>query len=127
MNSVKEIAKEVKLISGQNVFACYQCGRCSSACPMTEEMDLLPNQIIRLVQMSDDAVLSSVTPWICASCLDCTIRCPRGIDVAKVMEAIRQLSIRRGIEKREELVRNFKEMDELPQILLVSAFRKYTG
>ena len=120
------IIKKVEDISGQNVLACYQCGKCSAGCPMVSLMDLLPNQIIRLVQLGQiDDVLNSKTIWLCASCFTCTARCPKGVDLAKVMEALRLLLLRK--------ITNYVDPSELdidenlPQIALVSNLRKTTG
>ena len=120
------IIKKVEDISGQNVLACYQCGKCSAGCPMVSLMDLLPNQIIRLIQLGQFSdVLKSKTIWLCASCFSCSARCPKGVDLAKVMEALRLLLLRKSI--------NYVELSELdidenlPQIALVSNFRKMTG
>ncbi len=111
--------KKVAEISGQNVFACYQCGKCSAGCVFGEHMDLLPNQVLRLLQLGDDSVLGARAPWVCAACLACTVRCPKGVDVARIMEAIRQLSLRQGLTPVEmKLDRDF------PQIALVGAWRK---
>jgi len=121
-----EIIKKVEDISGQNVLACYQCGKCSASCPMVSLMDLLPNQIIRLIQLGQvEDVLNSKTIWLCASCFTCTSRCPKGVDLAKVMEALRLLLLRKSTNYVDpcELV-----IDEnLPQIALVSNLRKTTG
>ena len=85
----RKFIERIEELSGENVFACYQCGRCSAGCPMASEMDLLPNQIIRMVQMGlEDEVLRSKTLYLCASCFTCESRCPKGIDMARVMEAV---------------------------------------
>jgi ferredoxin len=69
---------QVERLSGQSIWACYQCGCCSSGCPVAEEMDLLPNQVIRYVQLGlEEELLSSKTIWLCASCFQCFARCPR--------------------------------------------------
>jgi heterodisulfide reductase subunit C len=120
------IIKKIEDISGQKVSACYQCGKCSAGCPMINLMDLLPNQIIRLVQLGQiKEVLDSKTIWLCASCFTCSARCPKGVDLAKVMEALRLLLLRKSenyIEPSE------LDIDEnLPQIALVSNLRKKTG
>jgi len=53
-----DIVARIEELSGENVYACYQCGRCSAGCPGIEAMDLLPNQVIRLLQMGQvDEVL----------------------------------------------------------------------
>jgi heterodisulfide reductase subunit C len=120
------IIKKVEDISGQNVLACYQCGKCSAGCPMVSLMDLLPNQIIRLVQLGQVGdVLNSKTIWLCASCFTCTSRCPKGVDLAKVMEALRLLLLRKSTNYVEPSELDIDE--NLPQIALVSNFRKMTG
>lgn len=112
---------KVEELSGQNVFACYQCGKCSASCLFAEHMDLLPNQVIRLVQLGDEGVLGARAPWVCAACLACSVRCPKGVDVARIMEALRQLSLRRGVAPVE-----LRLTPDLPQIALVGAMRKVT-
>jgi heterodisulfide reductase subunit C len=72
-------------------------------------------------------VMSAKTPWICASCLNCTIRCPRGIDLARVMEAIRLLRLRENIDYVNLSDIPKETIEELPQIALISSFRKHTA
>lgn len=116
---------DVEEISGQSLLECNQCGRCSAGCPVVAAMDLLPSQIIRLAQLGLEEVLESPTIWICASCLTCVTRCPKGVDLPRLMEALRQVALRRGVSKLDlgalppELVR------ELPQVAVVGGFRKY--
>ncbi len=122
------LVDKIEEISGQNVFDCYQCGICSSGCPVTDYMDYSPNQVMRLVQLGCvDEILNSRTIWICSTCLQCSTRCPKGIEVAQVMEALRTINLRQreGTLKPEDL--KSKELKDLPPIALVSAFRKLTG
>lgn len=122
------LVDKIEDISGQNVFDCYQCGICSSGCPVTDYMDYSPNQVIRLIQLGCvDEILNSRTIWICSTCLQCSARCPKGIEVAKVMEALRTINLRQreGTLKPEDI--KSKDLKDLPQIALVSAFRKLTG
>ena len=84
---------------GQNLRLCYQCGKCSAGCPVSYAMDLTPRQVMRAIQFGlTEEVLDSSTIWLCLSCQVCTARCPREIDIAKVMEALRHLAL---VEKRE--------------------------
>jgi len=79
--------------SGECVSLCYQCRKCTNGCPLTFAMDLMPNQVMRMVQLGlEEEVLRSKTIWVCASCQTCTTRCPNDIDIAHLMDALRQLS-----------------------------------
>ena len=121
----KRFIDRVAELSGTNVYSCYQCGRCSAGCPFAFEMDILPNQIIRMIQMGlEDEVRGSKTNYICASCFTCHSRCPKGIDMAKVMEAVRLITEPKGkdIFGPDEVPTELA--DELPQQVIVSMYRK---
>ncbi len=76
---------------------CYQCGKCSAGCPMAEQMDILPNQLVRLVQLGRiDRAVQSEAIWKCVSCMTCSTRCPKSVDCAGVMDVLRQLAVERG-------------------------------
>ena len=117
---------KIEEISCQNVYNCYQCGKCSAACPATPEMDMLPNQVIRFLQLGlDEKVFEANTPWICASCLQCMAVCPKGVDLARIMEAIRILQLRKGQNEIE--IRKFPQeyLERAPQIAFISGYRKF--
>jgi len=117
---------KVSELSGENINLCYQCGACSSGCPLTGEMDLLPSKVVRLVQLGDEQVLNSKTIWTCSTCFNCEIRCPRGIDIANVMEALRQLMLRKKYSRVDLDSMDPKELRGLPQIAIISNLRKLT-
>lgn len=119
-----ELVAKVEELSGENLYACFQCGKCSAGCLFADHMDLLPSQVLRLVQLGDEDVLSAQAPWVCASCLACAVRCPKGVDIAKVMEAIRLISLRKGEPHLSP--RALAKEERLPQIALVGASRKLT-
>ncbi len=123
-NSDQDLVAVVEELSGQNLYACFQCGKCSASCPFTDEMDELPNQVIRRVQIGDKRILSSRSPWVCASCLSCEVECPKGNDIPAIMEAIREINLRRNVDETDL---NKLDTDGLPEIALVSNFRKKTG
>ncbi len=82
---------------------CYQCKKCSSGCPLSFAMDVLPHQIMRLVQLdSPQEILVANTHWICSSCQTCTTRCPNDIDIAGVMDVFRQQSVDNGTVSEKE-------------------------
>jgi heterodisulfide reductase subunit C len=72
-----EFVRRVAELSGQNLNLCYQCGKCSAGCPISFAMDLLPNQVIRLVLLGlEEDIANCSAIWLCASCLTCAVRCP---------------------------------------------------
>ena len=78
--------------------ACYQCKKCSCGCPLTFAMDLLPHQVILLSLLGqEEKVLKSNTIWVCSSCETCTTRCPNGIDIAGVMDWLKEEALKRGL------------------------------
>lgn len=81
---------EVEERSGQRVRSCYQCGKCTAGCPVAYAMEHVPREIMRMIQVGlKDEVLMSSTIWLCASCVTCTARCPKNIDLARVMDTLR--------------------------------------
>ncbi len=124
---IQGFLQKIEALSGENVFACYQCGMCSAGCPFAEQMDMLPNQIIRGLQLQDWSVVESNAMWICASCLSCQVRCPKGIDLSRLMEALRQLYLRKHMDRVSIDEMTPDEIRRIPEIALVGSFRKKTG
>lgn len=123
-----EFAKKVELISGQNLFACYQCGNCTAGCPVAFAMEMGPHELIRSILLGlEEEILGINTFWLCASCLQCTSRCPKGIDIARLMDAVRTVVLRRRERKDHIHLSEFQEgfLEKVPQIALVSGFRKF--
>jgi heterodisulfide reductase subunit C len=90
--------REVERRSGAPVSACFQCHKCSTGCPVGEEMDVMSSQIMRLIHLgADQEVLESRGIWTCASCEACTTRCPMGIDIAGVMDTLRMMAIEQKV------------------------------
>ena len=89
--------------TGINVQDCYQCQKCSAGCPVAFAMDYKPNQIMQMVLLGmKERVLSCKTIWVCASCYTCSTRCPNDIDIAKVMDWLRQSALREGVSPAEK-------------------------
>ncbi len=105
-----EFKKEVEKLSGQKIPDCYQCGECTAGCPVCFAMDLTPNQVMRMVQMGlADEVLKSEAIWLCAGCETCATRCPKLVELSKVMDALRQIAVKRGIKCPDPEIQAFHE------------------
>jgi len=121
------LAAEVEELSGENLFACYQCGTCSAGCPFIDDMDLGPDEAIRYVILDRKEVLNSNTIWMCASCYTCAERCPRDLNITKIMEALRQIVLRKKIDRTKVVKISKEEKKLIPQLAFVSLFRKNIG
>jgi heterodisulfide reductase subunit C len=87
----------VQLPNSIQVADCYQCGKCTAGCPVATRMDLSPNQVVRLAQLGEWAkALRSRAIWECVGCQTCSTRCPKKVDCAGVMDALREASLARG-------------------------------
>jgi len=87
-----ELLRALEKESGQNVYACYQCGNCTAACPF----GFSPQRVMRYLQLGQvEQALSAETTWICASCMTCNVVCPKGVEPARVMGSLR--NVRRGL------------------------------
>lgn len=108
---VSDLRSFVESRSGQKVFQCYQCGKCTAGCPAAYVMDMGPRQIIRAVQLGlKEEILASNTIWLCVSCETCSARCPANIDIARVMESLRWLAAIEKSKPAEKDVELFHRM-----------------
>jgi heterodisulfide reductase subunit C len=87
-----------KMHGGEKLMRCFQCGTCTSDCPIARFSDTYrPRQIIRMAQLGlKDRVLDSDTLWLCAACFTCTDRCPQDVEVASVIRVLRNLAAEEG-------------------------------
>lgn len=96
--------------TGENVFLCYQCQKCSSGCPVAEYFDLSPNQLMRAIQLGQkEAVLHSKTIWLCAMCETCATRCPHDINITRIMDLLKIMAKDEGIAPKVPAVSFFYE------------------
>ena len=124
----KYLREELIRESGVNPKKCMKCGKCSATCPAYDEMEYHPHQFVSMVESGDiQPLLESESLYKCLSCFACIERCPRGVEPAKLVEAVRLAAIRKQGENRMTANDVVKFLDEdVPQQLIVSAFRKYS-
>jgi heterodisulfide reductase subunit C2 len=107
---------EVEEESGIKVSACFQCRKCTNGCPVTFAMDIYPDQVMRYIQVGlKQEVLESATIWVCASCETCTTRCPNEIDIAGIMDFLKQSVVKEKGPAAEDKVLAFHQvfMDDI--------------
>ncbi len=120
-------AERIKEISGVNPLKCMKCGKCSATCPAFNEMDIKPHQFVSYVVQGDiEALAASKSLWKCLSCFACVERCPRDVQPGRIIDAARQLVVRQrgGSYLTADEIPQLLD-DQLPQQLLVSAYRRY--
>jgi len=123
-----DLVARVEEISGQDLLACYQCGKCSAGCPAAFAMDMLPSQVIRLLQLGQaEKVLQSATIWFCAACQTCYTRCPKGVDLSRIMEALRELALQSTGDHIRFTELPVETVAQVPQQLIIAGYRKYTA
>ncbi|HBX22757.1 MAG TPA: heterodisulfide reductase subunit C [Desulfotomaculum sp.] len=99
----EQFIEQVSRESGQPVQQCYQCGKCTAGCPIAFSMDVPPNRVMRMVQLGlRETALSCNSIWLCAYCSTCSVRCPKNVNLAQVMDALRIIA---GKEKRAKTAR----------------------
>lgn len=120
-------AREINEISGVDTRKCMKCGKCSASCPSFDEMEYHPHQFVAMVTKGEiDKLLKSQSIWKCLSCFACVERCPRGVEPANVIEALRVVALRAqgGTHMQPDEIPELLD-EKLPQQAIVSAFRKY--
>ena len=123
----ESLREELTRMSGVNPRKCMKCGKCSATCPAYDEMEYHPHQFVSMVENGDiEPLLTSESLYTCLTCMACVERCPRGVEPAKLIEAVRLTAIREKGANRLKAEDVPAMLDEdTPQQLLVSAFRKY--
>lgn len=123
----EDLMNEIQRIAGVNPRKCMRCGKCSGACPAYDEMEYHPHQFVYMVETGDiEPLLNSKSIYKCLTCFACVDRCPRGVEPAKLIEAVRLMAVRKqgaNYLKPEDIPSLIDE--DTPGQLLMSALRKY--
>jgi len=134
----KPLLQRVRELSGEQVEKCYNCGKCTAGCPVAYEMEIPPQQMMRMVQLDEkDRALRANTIWVCASCETCSSRCPMEVGVAEVMDALRRIAIEEGIRAPDaartmqvfhrEFLNCIKRWGRLNEYELIGVYKLMTG
>lgn len=128
MNQNEKLKEEIIRISSVNPLKCMRCGKCSGTCPSYDEMEYHPHQFVYMVETGDlEPLLKSKSIYQCLTCFACVDRCPRNVEPAKLVEAIRLVAIRKKGNNHLTADDIPALLDEdMPQQALVSALRKYS-
>ena len=128
MDNKTERRKEQLLrMSGVNPLKCMRCGKCSATCPSYDEREYHPHEFVYMVEKGDlEPLMRSSSIYQCLSCFACVDRCPRGVEPAKLVEAIRVMVVREkgGNHLTPDAIPALLD-DDMPQQALMSALRKY--
>ena len=132
-NKIKEIQKQ---LNNTDIINCYQCGNCTAGCPLTFEMDIMPHQIMRFIQLGDiEKALKSKTIWVCTSCFTCSTRCPQKVDITGIMNKLRILSAEKNIEPgspevlifNRAFLNNIRQFGRLFEPTMIAEFNLKSG
>ena len=123
----EDLMNEIQRIAGVNPRKCMRCGKCSGTCPSYDEMEYHPHQFVYMVENGElDALMQSDSLYKCLSCFACVDRCPRGVEPAKLVEALRLTVIReKGANHMTPNDIPALVDEDMPQQALMSAMRKY--
>ena len=127
-NNVQLLTETALRISGVNPKKCMKCGKCSGTCPNYDKMEYHPHQFVYMVEKGEiEKLAASPSIYKCLSCFACVDRCPRGVEPAKLVEAVRLSVIRKQGQNhfKPDAIPAMLEED-MPQQLFVSALRKYS-
>lgn len=127
MTMNKNLKEQVLRSSGVNVLKCMRCGKCSGTCPSYDEMEYHPHQFVYMVERGDiETLMNSKSIYKCLTCFACVDRCPRNVEPAKVVEAVRLAAIRQQGNNHinPNQIPGMLD-DDMPQQAIVTAFRKY--
>ena len=126
-SEIEAAKKSILSISGVNPKKCMVCGKCSGTCPNYDSMEYHPHQFVQMVENGEiEPLLKSKSMYACLSCFACLERCPRQVEPAKLIEAVRLFVERQRGPHRLDPVQVPEHLDDdMPQQAVMSAFRKY--
>ncbi len=107
-HTTQDFVEQVEKMSGASLSRCFHCLACSGGCPFSNDMDFQPNKIIRMIQFGlKEQILESSTIWLCVGCNTCSMECPNSVDMAAVMDSLRQIAIAENSQIAESGIHSF--------------------
>jgi len=106
---LKEVEANVE--EGNWVKMCMQCGVCSGSCPLGAAWEHPPQEIFMMIRAGKrDEVLKSESMWMCTSCYNCIVRCPRELPITHIMHGLANYAHRLGIAPKQNPTRRFAKI-----------------
>jgi quinone-modifying oxidoreductase subunit QmoC len=106
---LKEVEANVE--EGRWVKMCMQCGVCSGSCPFGAHWEHPPQEIFMMIRAGKrDEVLQSESMWMCTSCYNCVVRCPRELPITHIMHGLANYAHRLGIAPKMNPTRRFAKI-----------------
>ncbi|OFZ82752.1 MAG: hypothetical protein A2603_15090 [Bdellovibrionales bacterium RIFOXYD1_FULL_55_31] len=130
------LSAAIRGLTGENVARCYQCGKCSAGCPMSQEMKLKPHDLMRLASFDQaDRIFGDESIWLCLTCETCSARCPNGCDPARVIDTLREMALARDPSRwpraigafHAEFLKQVKNHGRVFELGLILGFKLRTG
>ena len=124
-------ARFFKKYHGEEIQNCIQCGSCSGSCPLAPTMDYGPRQLFELAREGDmEEVLKANTMWLCVSCYNCMVKCPRDIVITDHMYSLKKMALKEGIQapnaKLPDLYKSFMvPVERYGKITDISVMNRY--
>ena len=121
---------EANVEEGDWVKMCIQCGVCSGSCPFGPHWEHPPQELFMMIRAGKrEAVLSTDSMWMCTSCYNCIVRCPREIPITHIMHGLANYAHRLGIAPKMNPTRRFAKLfwDNIAQKGRVNEMRLSVG
>lgn len=107
-NFLKEVEENVE--DGEWVKMCMQCGVCAGSCPLGEHWEHTPQKIFQMIRAGKrEEVLRSDSMWMCTSCYNCVVRCPRKLPITQIMHGLASYAHRLGLAPKMQPTRDFSQ------------------
>jgi len=106
---LREVEERVE--EGEWVKMCMQCGVCAGSCPFGPHWEHSPQKIFMMIRAGKrEEVLTSDSMWMCTSCYNCVVRCPRKLPITQIMHGLATYAHRLGLAPRDQPTRHFSQL-----------------